>query len=98
MTSIKELPRFDAADYLDTPEARAEYMAAALETGDAADIRRALNTVARSLGMQAVADEAGVGRESLYKSLGDKGNPEFVTVLKVMKALGIALTAIPLGK
>ncbi|THV15603.1 addiction module antidote protein [Rhizobium rhizophilum] len=96
MTSIKDMPRFDAADYLDTPEARADYMAAALEEGDAVEIRRALNTVARSLGMTAVAEEAGLGRESLYKALSDTGNPEFVTVLKLMKAMGLKLSALPI--
>lgn len=63
MLPIDYMPRFDAADYLDSPEARADYMAAALEDGDAAEIRRALNTLARSLGMSAMADEVGLGRE-----------------------------------
>ena len=96
MTSIKDMPRFDAADYLNTPEARADYMAATLEEGDAGEIRRALNTVARSLGMTAVAEEAGLGRESLYTALGDTGNPEFTTVLKLMKAMGLKLSALPI--
>ncbi|EHS50437.1 addiction module antidote protein [Rhizobium sp. PDO1-076] len=98
MTSTKDMPRFDAADYLETPEARADYMAAALEEGDAVEIRRALNTVARSLGMTAVAEEAGVGRESLYKALGDSGNPEFATVLKLMKAMGLKFSALPIDE
>lgn len=98
MTSIKDMPRFDAADYLETPEARADYMAAALEGGDAVEIRRALNSVARSLGMTAIAEEAGLGRESLYKALGDNGNPEFTTVLKLMKAMGLKLSALPIDE
>ena len=91
-----DLPIFEAADYLDSPEARADYMAAALEEGDGAEIRRALNTVARSLGMTTVAEEAGLGRESLYKALGENGNPEFLTVLKLMKAMGLKLSALPI--
>ena len=96
MTSIKEMPRFDAADYLGTPEARADYLAAALEEGDASEIRRALNTVARSLGMISVAEAAGLGRESLYKALGENGNPEFATVLELMRAMGLKLSALPI--
>ncbi|MFN7010513.1 MAG: addiction module antidote protein [Allorhizobium sp.] len=96
MTSIKEMPRFDAADYLSTPEARADYLALALEEGDASEIRRALNTVVRSLGMTSVAEAAGLGRESLYKALGENGNPEFATVLKLMKAMGLKLSALPI--
>lgn len=97
MTSTNDLPHFDAADYLDTPEQRADYLAAALEEGDPAEIRRALGTVARSLGMAAVAEEAGLGRESLYKALGESGNPEFATVLKLMRAMGLKLSAVPLA-
>lgn len=62
---MEAVEAFYAAEYLDTPEARADDMAAALEEGDAADIRRALNTVARSLGMTTIAEEAWLGRESL---------------------------------
>ncbi len=98
MQSFDEVPRFDAADYLGTPEARADYMAIALEEGDAVEIRRALNTVARSLCMSAVAEEAGLGRESLYKALGESGNPEFATVLKLMKAMGLKLSALPIDE
>lgn len=73
-------------------------MAATLEEGDTSEIRRALNTVARSFGITAVAEEAGLGRESLYKALGDNGNPEFATVLKLMKAMALKLSALPVDK
>jgi probable addiction module antidote protein len=96
MQWFDEVPRMDAADYLGTPEARADYKAVALEEGDSVEIRRALNTVARSLGMSTVAEEAGLGRECLYKALGENGNPEFATVLKLMKAMGLKLSALPI--
>jgi probable addiction module antidote protein len=41
--------------------------------------------------MSKIARAAGLGRESLYKALSPDGNPEFVTVLKVMRALGLKL-------
>ena len=41
--------------------------------------------------MSQVALEAGLGRESLYKSLSSSGNPELATVLKVISALGLQL-------
>ena len=44
-------------------------------------------------GMARVARETGLGRESLYKSLSPGGNPEFGTVLKVVRALGLQLRA-----
>ena len=43
--------------------------------------------------MAVVAQETGLGRESLYKSLSTDGNPEFATVLKVVRALGLRLQA-----
>ncbi|HEY4251068.1 MAG TPA: addiction module antidote protein [Roseomonas sp.] len=86
---------FDAADYLKTPEAQAEYLSIALEDGDLDRIKRALGTLARAQGMTEVARAADVGAKSLYKSLGEDGNPAFGTVLRVMHALGLALRAAP---
>ena len=43
--------------------------------------------------MTKVAADAGLGRESLYKALSPDGNPEFATVLKVIRALGLRLHA-----
>ena len=51
----------------------------------------ALGDVARAKGMSEIAQAAGLGRESLYKALSPEGNPEFATVLKVMRALGLKL-------
>ena len=45
--------------------------------------------------MTKIAAKAGLGRESLYKALSPNGNPEFATVLKVMRALGLRLSASP---
>jgi probable addiction module antidote protein len=86
---------FDPAQYLDDPEALAEYLDAAFETGDAAFIARSLGVIARARGMTEVARETGLGRESLYKALGENGNPELSTVLRVVKALGLRLSASP---
>jgi probable addiction module antidote protein len=84
---------FDPAEYLDSPEGIAEYLTAALETDDPALIADALGVIARAQGMAEVAQKAGLGRESLYKALRPEGNPEFVTVLKVVRALGLHLVA-----
>ncbi len=86
---------WDAAEYLKTDEDIAAYLEAAFEENDPALIAAALGDVARARGMTQIAREAGVGRESLYKALSKDGNPEFSTVLKVMAALGMKLTAIP---
>jgi probable addiction module antidote protein len=88
---------FDAADYLDSPEAQAEYMTAALETGDAEFIRDAVGVIARARGMARIAKGTGLSRESLYKALGKNGNPEFATVMRIVRAMGLTLSARPAG-
>jgi probable addiction module antidote protein len=87
--------RFDAADYLDSPERQVAYIAAALESGDADFVRDALGLVARARGMSEIAKKAGLNRESLYKALGQAGNPEFGTVMRIVGALGLTLSAHP---
>ena len=88
--------RFDAAEYLDTAERQAAYITAALETGDLAFVRDALGLVARARGMTEIAKTADLNRESLYKALGESGNPELGTILRVLQALGLTLTAHPI--
>ena len=92
MTQFKD---FDIAEHLTTPEDMAEYLEASFEedSGDGLLIRSALNNIARAQGMTQVARDAGLGRESLYKALSSNGNPEFATIMKVMKALGLKLHA-----
>jgi probable addiction module antidote protein len=84
---------YDAAEYLETPEDMAAYLEAALEDGDPAVVTHALGTIARARGMSQIARDTGLGRESLYKALSPGGNPEFATVLKVVRALGLKLHA-----
>jgi probable addiction module antidote protein len=85
--------KWDAVDYLKTDEDMANYLEAAIEDGDSAVISAALGDIARAKGMSQVARKAGLGRESLYKALSPDGNPEFATILKVVKALGLRLHA-----
>ncbi|MGJ4933691.1 addiction module antidote protein [Bradyrhizobium oligotrophicum] len=92
---VSKLKKFDAAEHLGTPAARAEYLNLVLADGDPAEVRDALNLVARAQGMSQVAKAAGVTREGLYKTLGENGNPEFATVLRIINAMGIRLTAEP---
>jgi probable addiction module antidote protein len=90
-----ELTPWDASQYLETPEQMAAYFEAALEDGDTRAIATALGDIAKAKGMAQVALASGLGRESLYKALSPNGNPEFATVLKVVRALGLTLHASP---
>jgi probable addiction module antidote protein len=86
----KTIP-WDAADYLTTDASIANYLEGVFEDGDPALVAAALGDVARAKGMSRIAKMAGLGRESLYKALSAEGNPEFATVLKVIRALGLKL-------
>ena len=96
MAKIRTRP-FDAAEYLETEEDMAAYLEAALETNEVESVVQALGTIARVRGMAQIAKDTGLRRESLYKALSPEGNPEFATVLKVVRALGIRLHATRAG-
>jgi probable addiction module antidote protein len=85
--------KWDAAEHLKTEEDMAAYLEAALEENDPALVSAALGDIARAKGMTQIARKTGLGRESLYKALTPEGNPEFATVLKIVKALGLRLHA-----
>lgn len=89
---IAKLKKFDAAEYLETPDDIALFLEAAFEENDPAHIADALGVVARAKGMTSVAKEAGVTREALYKALSTKGDPKLATLLGVFNALGLRLS------
>jgi len=90
MSKIK-LYKWDIQDHLITEEDIIAYLDAALEENDEHLIAHVLGDIAKAKGMTEIAEKANVGRESLYKSLSENGNPQFHTILKVLKALGLGL-------
>jgi probable addiction module antidote protein len=86
---------YDVTEHLRTPEEMAAYLEACIEAadGDAAFIAKALGDIARAQGMTQVARDSGLSRESLYKALSGERSPSFDTILKVVAALGLKLSA-----
>lgn len=84
---------WDAAAHLETEEDMALYLEACLEENDPVLITAALGDIARAKGMAQIAHTTGLGRESLNQALSAEGHPEFATVLKVVRALGLRLHA-----
>ncbi|MDB5571703.1 MAG: putative transcriptional regulator, lambda repressor-like DNA-binding domain [Hyphomicrobiales bacterium] len=86
---------WDTAEALRDDVDIAEYLNAAVEeffeTDDVSYLTHALGVIARARGMSDVAKAAGVGRESLYRSLSGDGNPSFATVARVLRSLGVTL-------
>ncbi len=88
---------FDPAAYLDSPETLLAYLDGAFADGNVREIADALGVVARARGMSQLAEETGLTRQALYKALSSDGNPEFATVLKVIRALGFSLHPEPVS-
>ena len=88
-----KITKWDMADNITTTEDITTYLSVALEEGEAADVINVIGAIARSKGMTKLAREAGVTREALYTSLSANGNPSFITVLNILRSLGIVLQA-----
>ena len=93
----EKFSRWDAADDLKTDEDAAAYFDICVEEdpGDGSLIRAALGDIARARSMTQLAKDTGLAREGLYKALSAEGNPEFTTIMKVIKALGLSLHGSP---
>jgi len=90
--TVKTAP-WDAADLLDSPEAVAAYLDAAVEEAqdDPAFLLVALDTVARAGNFSELAREVGISRKGLYKALGQDGNPSFATIWTLLNKLGVRM-------
>jgi probable addiction module antidote protein len=91
----KKLLAFDLTDLLDSDKAIAAYLTQVLADGDMDELLRAIGYVAKAKGMGQIAEETGLGRESLYKALRPGANPRFDTIIKVCHAVGVQFTAQP---
>ena len=86
-----ELAPFDASDYLDNEATIAEYLSAALENPDPDAFLTAVRDVAKARGIANVAARAGLGRESMYKTLSPGAKPRFETIRRLLAALDVRI-------
>ena len=86
-----EITNFDITKYLDNKEVIAEYLSQILEDGDMDELLEALGNIAKAKGMSQIANETGLGRESLYKTFQKGTKPKFDTVMKVMQSFGVKM-------
>ena len=92
-----KVKKYDVADHLRTPDEMAAYLEACIaeSDGDTSFVVKALGDIARAKGMTQITEQTGLGRESLYKALSAEGNPQFDTIVKVARALGLEITVRP---
>jgi probable addiction module antidote protein len=89
---------FDAARYLDSEEAIAEYLSACLEDFSLDAFLLALGDVAKARGMTQLARDTGLTRASLYKTISPGNQPQFETIEKITSALGIPISVKQAGE
>lgn len=84
-----DLILFDAVDAAKNPRVQTELLNMAWNDGNLRAIAHALKVIAKARGMKSTAEEAGISRTALYKSLSEKGNPSLSSLIGIMKALGV---------
>lgn len=95
MFRIEKTTKFEIEHYLDSEEMIAEYLNTVIENGDSNDLVVAIGHIAKAIGMTKIAEKTGLSRPSLYKALSDGANPQFETILKVLKAVGGQISVTP---
>ncbi|CZT26423.1 putative addiction module antidote protein [Pseudomonas savastanoi pv. retacarpa] len=89
--------RYEASRFLDNPEAISAYLAESMKENDPELLMRALSEVAKAQGVNKVAKDAGVNRESLYKTFKGGVKTRYDTIRKLMEAVGVELTVQPIA-
>ena len=87
-----KLKKFDIVDFLDGDEALIEYRNAALEENDPKYFTKTLGNVACARGITTISESTGLGRQFLYRTLSDNGNPRIETLFKIQTALNVRLS------
>src|SRR6516165_1736600 len=82
--------------FRDRPDMIASYLTDAFAENDLECVTLALNHVLRAQNVQALAREAGLGRETLYKSFGGKVDPQLGRLLKLFAALNVRFEVVPM--
>lgn len=84
--------KFEASEFLKSETVIREFLAAAMEDPNPDVFLAALSEVAKARGIAALAEQNGLGRESLYKTLAPGAKPRYETICKLIDALGVKLT------
>ncbi|MGR0480552.1 addiction module antidote protein [Candidatus Electronema sp. TJ] len=83
--------KWDAVEYLDSPEMIREYLKVSFEEGDTEQLMLAIGQVAKAQGLSEIARKANLSRQNLYNALAQGSSPKFETIRKVVEALGCKL-------
>ena len=91
LTSVPHRPTL--LQWLKEPRNAEAYIEAVLDEGDPKGLMQALRNVAEAQGgIAAVAERAGLSRETLYRTLSKSGNPQLTSLTKILGATGLRLS------
>jgi len=88
---MKKATPLDISEFLDSEEKISAYLSAIMEDNDLGLLLQAIGHVAKARGMSKIAQETGLGRESLYKTFAENAQPKFDTVMRVLNAMNISI-------
>jgi probable addiction module antidote protein len=93
---LKNISESSLYNDLKDPEFAAAYLEDVLQEGSLNAFLIALRSVADANGgVGQLAKATELGRESMYKTLSEEGNPQFVTIHSILKALGLKISITP---
>ncbi len=86
-----QLKKWDSAQFLKNKEEMVEYLNACLDEGgdDPAFILHALGVVARAGNQRQLECDVGISQPGLHKVFSGVGKPDFATVYRIARALGV---------
>ena len=87
-----QVAEFDFSEILDSEEMIVGYLEQCLEDPNPNVFLRALGHAAKARGMSELSKTTGISRVSLYKSFNGECKPQFETVLKITRAMGLNLS------
>ena len=74
----------------------AAYLEAAIDEGDPSGLMIALRRLAEARGgIAAIAERTGLSRETLYRTLSERGNPRLSSLSAILQATGLKLAIAP---
>ena len=74
------------------PELAYHFILEAMEEKDPGYLKVALGDVVRAYGVSYISEQTGIGRQTIYRMLSEKGNPTHKNLLAILDALGLELT------
>ena len=89
---------FKVADHIRGESELAQFLQELLHDGDARMIPSAIRAAADVIGMRELAKRTGLSRETLYRTLSEKGNPRLDTLAAILSAFGLRLSVLPASR